>query len=480
MNTKTKGYSALMLAAASGNNSCVEQLINAGADVKEQAVDRMTPLMFAAKGGCDECVNTLLGSMASSDKVWQVDKKDTNGMTALMFAARGGHYECMHVLIHCRGVHVNELDKYSETALMHASRSYTDVPILGDNCIILLLEKGADIDRQNKNGKTALMIAVENGHVEKTRIFLQNGADVNIQDSCRNTAVMLAVKAGGSRCLSLLIEAGSDVNAPDRSRFNSLLMLAVSAGNDECVKVLTEAGADVNVNGTGITPLILAVESGHEKCVKQLVKTGADVNSTNPKRESALMLALENNQDNCVTLLLAAGADVNITNKRGKSTLRYALETGNPDFIRTMIQAGADSWRHQLICKIIEDKNIRDAKARNVIQMLLCAGANVNVNDRNAIVFSCVLFRTNDLKKLFTLLFAAGQKIDSQEVEYLLPERVGLMHLCREAIREHLLQMSNVNLFVRIPELGLPSQMVDYLLYGVSLSNIGKHLRQMN
>ena len=46
-----------------------------------------------------------------------------------------------------------------------------------------------------------------------------------------------------------------------------------------------------------------------------------------------------------------------------------------------------------------------------------------------------------------------------------------LMHICRRTIREHLLQMSRVNLFVRVPHLGLRSLLTDFLLYDVSLAS---------
>ena len=472
VNAKTQGYSALMLAAASGNERCVLGLIGAGADVNEEANDGKTALSLAAQYGCEVCVGILFWPSSRLDK----NTKDMNGMRAVMFAARGGHYGCLKTLMGSRYVStIDDTDNYQETALMHAARSYTDISIAGDNCISLLLAKGVNVNAKNHHAKTALMIAVENGHVEKTRLFLQNGANVNIQDSCGNTAVMLAVKAGSSRCLSLLIEAGADVNVPDRSGFKSLLMLAVSTGNDKCVNLLTEEGANVNIKETGITPLILAVESGNEKCLKQLVKTGADVNLSNARGETALMLALKNNQANDVNLLLEAGADVNIANKRQVTTLCYALETGNSDFIRVTIQAGADRWGHRLICEIIEeaDENVSIAEIMIQIKMLLCAGAYVNIDNESAI-FSCIIrFEADEQRKLVRLLFAAGERMDSKKVKKLLPsEQMGLMHLCREAIREHLLQMSKMNLIVRIPELGLPSQMVDYLLYGVTLSDI--------
>ena len=64
------------------------------------------------------------------------------------------------------------------------------------------------------------------------------------------------------------------------------------------------------------------------------------------------------------------------------------------------------------------------------------------------------------------LVKAAGQEISWNNCEiYDCPEMT-LLDLCREAIRKHLLQMSpHEHLFGRVPKLGLPSIITDYLLY---------------
>ena len=48
--------------------------------------------------------------------------------------------------------------------------------------------------------------------------------------------------------------------------------------------------------------------------------------------------------------------------------------------------------------------------------------------------------------------------------------KMPLKHICREAIRNHLLKLDpHQNLFGRIPKLGLPSALTSYLLYNLSL-----------
>ena len=78
--------------------------------------------------------------------------------------------------------------------------------------------------------------------------------------------------------------------------------------------------------------------------------------------------------------------------------------------------------------------------------------------------------------KLVTLFFAAGETVDDHPVkvsDYLdPPSDICLSHICREAIREHLLLVDpHENLFIRTQQLGLPSALQEYLLYNVTLKD---------
>ena len=79
-------------------------------------------------------------------------------------------------------------------------------------------------------------------------------------------------------------------------------------------------------------------------------------------------------------------------------------------------------------------------------------------------------------KKTATVLYAAGQSLDLfmlDDLDGISEENVlsrGLKDLCRRAIRRHLLQINpQQHLFDRIPRLGFPFLLTEYLLYNVSL-----------
>ena len=89
--------------------------------------------------------------------------------------------------------------------------------------------------------------------------------------------------------------------------------------------------------------------------------------------------------------------------------------------------------------------------------LLLSAGEIVDTDRRMRLLR---LFNQND------------DKVPVEASEYLRSSaEISLMNICRETIRKHMLQMSQVNLFVRVPRLPLPRLMTSYLLYDVTLDH---------
>ena len=114
----------------------------------------------------------------------------------------------------------------------------------------------------------------------------------------------------------------------------------------------------------------------------------------------------------------------------------------------------------------------------DIVKILLKSGAHVNkVNKRGYTALTLTdanKLSGDDSQRIFHLLFAAGEStVTKVEEIFKCPDfEMGLKHMCREAIRKHLLELDeNINLFQRIPKLGLPSLLVKYLLYHVSLDS---------
>ena len=116
----------------------------------------------------------------------------------------------------------------------------------------------------------------------------------------------------------------------------------------------------------------------------------------------------------------------------------------------------------------------------DIVKRLLKAGIHVNRADKalDANALGLILYGLNNYEAAVLILYAAGETLDGTEEdkipEELLfeEEKLELKHICRETIRKHLLKLDvHSNLFGRIPKLGLPSIVTEYLLFNQSLDD---------
>ena len=67
-----------------------------------------------------------------------------------------------------------------------------------------ILTLGADVNAEDENGQTALMLAAEQGHAETVAALLDAGADLNAKNKNENTALMIAEQNGQTEMVQLL------------------------------------------------------------------------------------------------------------------------------------------------------------------------------------------------------------------------------------------------------------------------------------
>ena len=164
------GQTALMLAIKTGETAVVEMLIKAGANVNTiERFHKQTPLMWAATAprNAGAMVKLLLAKGADvkpralfTDWPSQITSepraqyRPVGGLTALLYAARDGCYDCVDALIGA-GADVNVPTPEGVTALMLAlDNDHNDVAKL-------LLDRGANPRLWDWWGRTALYIAID-------------------------------------------------------------------------------------------------------------------------------------------------------------------------------------------------------------------------------------------------------------------------------------------------------------------------------
>ena len=254
------------------------------------------------------------------------------------------------------------------------------------------------------------------------------------------------------------------------------------SGSIQCVDLLLKAGTDVNfADNDGRTALFYAVFERSVQSIKQLLNTGADLKMKEHCGITALFDAVWKESATCIELLLQEGADVNIRDKRGKTALFEGIHSDECEGVDLLLKVGADVNATDKMGNSLLHEAPSCLKG---IRKVLDEGVKVNVRNNhgfNALTFHLKNIKDGDKtddkldKKFVQLLFAAGEIIDESKLKKVpdclkKSEEISLMNICRETIRKHLLQMSNVNLFVRVPRLPLPQLMTSYLLYDVTLN----------
>jgi len=130
------------------------------------------------------------------------------------------------------------VSSFAKAGELHDAAERGDV-----NRVKQLLNAGVDVNAKNNDyGSTALIVTSTVGHTEVVKILLEKGADVNSENKYGDTALMGAAAAGQTKIVKALLQKGANVNTKNKYGW-SALMMAVKKGHTEVVNLLKQAGA---------------------------------------------------------------------------------------------------------------------------------------------------------------------------------------------------------------------------------------------
>ena len=159
------------------------------------------------------------------------------------------------------------------------------------------LERGADPNRTQSDGMSALHWAVYHENLEVARRLLENGAQV---DACNDYGVSplgLACLNGNADLVRLLLDAGASPE-PLPEGLEAPLIVAARVGRPEVIEALMDAGATVDVRGgKGQAPIHWAAAEGHAEAVGLLIAKGADPSVTLSNGFTPLLVTTEGGED---------------------------------------------------------------------------------------------------------------------------------------------------------------------------------------
>jgi ankyrin repeat protein len=269
------------------------------------------------------------------------------------------------------------------------------------------ISKNVDINKKSILDETALMIATQHNQIEIVKLLIEEKADLNAVDSHGVSALIMAVIYQKKDIAKLLIQAEADVNYEDQGP----LHWAVCFGEQtEIIKILLDKGINLKErNGS----LIIAASNGYIATVKLLLEAGAEINAQNRIGKTALMEAASAGNLETVKMLLQAEADISLVDENKKTALFYAKDEGHIDVVDFLIRAGADDaedQKYELIKAIKQEDTAKvkqlidkgtsvndvygeqkrtalmiaaDTGNREIVKLLIDAGANINKPDNN-------------------------------------------------------------------------------------------------
>ena len=137
---------------------------------------------------------------------------------------------------------------------------------------------------------------------ELIRMLVERGADINARDQNGRTPLHQAVGAGLHGMVGLLCQWGADpsvVGCKAVGMGNTMLHQATLRGDGEMIRLLLRAAPhlDVHAGGqNGLTPLCLAARANKQEAAKALLEGGADPRAACAFGKSALEIARINNR----------------------------------------------------------------------------------------------------------------------------------------------------------------------------------------
>jgi len=348
--------------------------------------------------------------------------------TTLHFLIALGLKSTLDMFILENNVNINRKDRDGNTALLLAIRERRQ-----DIALVLLQQtQENDLNCSDEDGRTPLSLAAETGQEAVVKLIRDTGtARIDVKDACGWTPLCWAVRNGHEAVVKLLLETDKvNINSKDGNG-RTPLWWAAQNGHEAVVKLLLVSyGVNLNVtDDTGQTllswtmenyqvPLWWAAKNGHEVVVKLLLDKGADLESKDSVYgHTPLSWAVKNGHEAVVKLVLNEGADLESKDRYGQTPLSWAARNGHEAVVKLLLDKGAD----------LESKDSYDQTPLSwaaeygheaVVKLLLDKGADLESKDSEYGQTPLSWAARNGREAVVKLLLNEGANLESKDSVY--------------------------------------------------------------
>ncbi|XP_047336713.1 protein VAPYRIN-LIKE-like [Impatiens glandulifera] len=288
-----------------------------------------------------------------------------------------------------------------------------------------LIDAGADVNRRDSDGQSAMSLAVQSGKIDCVKILIDSGnyvidhssdrflhdaavnsdrvdlielllsrfpdTDLNSVDSKGRTPLHAAAIHGRVDIIKTLISHGADTDAMDGKGWTPLHCTAAE-GHTEAAKILINNSwiSKHAITSDGKTAFALAIESGHITLyntlhlgdelqraarledihsMKSCLVEGVDVNGRDQNGWTALHRAAFKGRMESVKLLIEHGAEVNAVDDGGRTALELAMETGHVQIAMRLMDYGARANMKKTM--MIEKAEVDEMKKKHHMEKIV-------------------------------------------------------------------------------------------------------------
>ena len=370
------GISPLHLAAADGNLEIASILLNARANINQIDYDRFSPLHMSAQYNYVDLVQLLIERGADPYL------EDIEGITALHLAMYNNNIDVVRILL-------NVMDRdfvESNIGLHSAAHS-------GNNEIVKLFLSffpninALSFTSMNRQGVTALSIAIKEGLTDTARFLIENGALLSTTSGYNE--ISTAVKNEDIEMVKLLLEKGVDINQIDEKGV-SLLHIAINNLDLDLVSLLIYSGADLyQLYKNKFSALQLSIRVDSFEISKLLLENGANPNQLDSRGFTSLHLAAAKGYTNITSLLLEYNVKIEQPNHQGITALRIASLREHYAVANILIENGANIYDNQnnlAFTPFLEDsKKLYNSLYNTYISCCRFYEQNLRIEDENFI-----------------------------------------------------------------------------------------------